>query len=185
VGSSLLLVLLLPMLLIIAAAIKIDSAGPVFFTQRRTRRGSQTFRILKFRTMTVREDGSSVVQATAADARVTRVGRILRRTSIDELPQLLNVLVGDMSLVGPRPHALAHDYYYASHIPEYGRRFSVRPGLTGLAQVSGLRGEIHTLACMQARIAADLAYIDQWSLTLDLQLLIRTIGLIGRDQRAY
>lgn len=185
VFSFLLLGLLLPLLLIVALVIKIDSRGPILFTQRRTRRGSQTFKILKFRTMTVREDGICVVQATPEDVRVTRVGRFLRKTSIDELPQLLNVLAGDMSLVGPRPHALAHDAYYGCRIPEYDRRFSVRPGLTGLAQVSGLRGETHDIESMKARIEVDLAYIEQWSIRLDLQVLIRTVGLIGRDDRAY
>jgi putative colanic acid biosynthesis UDP-glucose lipid carrier transferase len=185
IGSLLLLLALLPLLLLVAVAIKIDSPGPVLFTQRRTGRGSQPFRIYKFRTMTVREDGSRVVQATSADERVTRLGRFLRRSSIDEIPQLLNILTGDMSLVGPRPHALAHDAYYGSHIPEYGCRFSVRPGLTGLAQVSGLRGEIHDIQCMRERVAADLAYIEKWSLRLDLQVLLRTIWVVVRDEHAY
>lgn len=183
--SLMLLVTLLPLLLLVAIAIRIDSRGPILFTQRRTGRGCQPFRIYKFRTMTVSEDGSRVVQATAGDERVTRVGRLLRRSSIDEIPQLLNILAGDMSLVGPRPHALAHDAYYGSHIPEYGRRFSVRPGLTGLAQVSGLRGEIHNLQSMQERVAADLAYVEKWSLRLDIELLLRTIWIVIRDKHAY
>ncbi|WP_279330571.1 sugar transferase [Sphingomonas oleivorans] len=180
-----LLLLLMPLMLFVALLIKLDSPGSIFFIQRRTGRGNRTFRILKFRTMTVREDGGTVVQATSGDARVTRAGAFLRRTSIDELPQLLNVLLGHMSLVGPRPHALAHDAYYACHIAEYGQRFSVRPGLTGLAQVSGLRGEVHTLQCMRERISADLDYIERWSLTLDIKVMFRTIALLGRDDQAY
>jgi putative colanic acid biosynthesis UDP-glucose lipid carrier transferase len=183
--SAVALLLLLPLLLCVAVAIKLDSAGPVLFVQRRTGRGNRAFKILKFRTMTVREDGGTVVQATVGDARVTRVGAILRRTSIDELPQLINVLAGSMSLVGPRPHALAHDCFFSSRIAEYGHRFSLRPGLTGLAQVSGLRGEVHTLEAMQGRVSADLAYIRQWSLALDISVILRTIQLLARDKQAY
>ncbi len=179
------LALLLPLFILVAIAIKFESKGPVLFLQRRTGRDSRAFRIVKFRTMTVQENGHHVIQATSGDRRVTRVGGFLRRTSLDELPQLLNVLTGSMSLVGPRPHALSHDDYFSRRIDGYGRRFCVRPGLTGLAQVSGLRGEIHTLDCMARRVSADLDYIERWSLLLDVQLIWRTLCLIGRDQRAY
>ncbi|PSC06116.1 lipid carrier--UDP-N-acetylgalactosaminyltransferase [Alsobacter soli] len=169
------LALLGPVLLVIAAAVKLDSPGPVFFRQRRHGLDYRVFRIWKFRTMVALEDGADVRQATRLDPRVTRVGALLRRVSLDELPQLLNVLAGDMSLVGPRPHALAHNRYYAALLPGYERRHAVLPGLTGWAQVNGLRGETDTLDKMRRRVEHDLAYVDCWSLALDLKILAMTV----------
>jgi Undecaprenyl-phosphate glucose phosphotransferase len=165
-----------PMLLMVALIIKFDSPGPVLFSQLRTGYSGRTFRIVKFRTMNVLEDGDVIVQAKKNDDRVTRSGRWLRRTSIDELPQLFNVLWGDMSLVGPRPHALAHDVEYAKLIDRYELRFQVKPGITGWAQVNGFRGETETVDLMASRIDCDLWYISNWSLMLDLRTLIKTLG---------
>jgi putative colanic acid biosynthesis UDP-glucose lipid carrier transferase len=135
--------------------------------------------------MTVTEDSAQVRHATKNDDRVTDVGALLRKLSIDELPQLWNVVRGDMSIVGPRPHALAHDAYYGALIPTYASRFRARPGLTGYAQVNGFRGEIRDLRCMTDRVAADNSYIEVWSPSLDLLILLRTVPLIFRDPRAY
>lgn len=168
------LVLLLPLFAGIAAAVRLDSPGPVFFRQRRAGRHGRIFSIFKFRSMRVLEDGADIVQARAGDTRVTRIGRFLRRSSLDELPQLLNVIAGDMSLVGPRPHALAHDDYYASRIANYRARQLVRPGITGWAQVNGARGATPKLSDMQARIDFDIAYVARQSLWLDLLILLRT-----------
>jgi putative colanic acid biosynthesis UDP-glucose lipid carrier transferase len=184
-GAGLLLLLFLPLLLCIALAIRIESGGPVIFKQRRTGHLGRTFTIYKFRTMTVAEDNAEVRQATRNDARVTPLGALLRKLSLDELPQFINVLVGDMSLVGPRPHALAHDSYYGELIPTYADRFRTRPGLTGLAQVNGLRGEIQDLRCMRDRITADNLYIDSWSLGLDIAILAKTATIIFHDPQAY
>jgi Undecaprenyl-phosphate glucose phosphotransferase len=174
VVSAAALVVLAPVLLVVAAAIVLDSPGPVLFRQRRGGYNGRKFAILKFRTMTVLEDGSEVRQATANDRRVTKVGRILRRLSIDELPQFANVLKGDMSLVGPRPHAIAHDDVYASLIGRYPARHNVKPGITGWAQVNGCRGETAEVEQMRRRVACDLEYIRTWSLWLDLRILMRT-----------
>jgi putative colanic acid biosynthesis UDP-glucose lipid carrier transferase len=143
------------------------------------------FTILKFRTMTVTEDSGEIRHATKGDTRVTAIGALLRKLSVDELPQLVNVLKGDMSIVGPRPHALAHDEHYGALIPTYAARFRARPGLTGYAQVNGFRGEIRDARGMSDRVAADNSYIDAWSRTLDLAILVRTIPLIFSDPRAY
>ena len=183
--AAIALLFLIPLLVIVAAAIWIESAGPVLFRQRRTGLGGQTFVILKFRTMNVLEDGHALRHATRGDSRVTRVGALLRKSSIDELPQLFNVLRGDMSLVGPRPHALAHDLHYGSQLPTYAARFRARPGLTGLAQVSGLRGEIHELDGMARRVSADVAYVDDWSLWLDIKIIAATVPLVLHDRAAY
>jgi len=169
------LVLLAPLLAAAALAIKLDSKGPVFFQQRRFGFNQQPFRIWKFRTMRTMDDGDVVRQASANDPRITRVGRYLRRWNIDELPQLLNVLCGEMSLVGPRPHALAHDREFERRIALYARRHNVKPGITGWAQVNGLRGETDTVDKMRARVEHDLHYIDHWSLGLDLLILLRTV----------
>jgi len=174
-----------PVLIGAAIAVWIESGGPVLFRQRRTGYRGDHFVIFKFRTMTVLEDGAVLKHATRDDARVTRVGAFLRKTSIDELPQLFNVLRGDMSLVGPRPHALAHDEFYAGQLPQYNLRFQARPGLTGLAQVSGLRGEIKAVEAMARRVEADIDYIGRWSPALDLQIMARTVPLIFHDPRAY
>ena len=179
------LLLFLPLLLLVMVLIKLETPGPAIFRQRRTGYRGRVFTILKFRTMTVTEDSGQVRQATKNDVRVTATGALLRKLSIDELPQLVNVLKGDMSIVGPRPHALAHDEHYGALIPTYAARFRARPGLTGFAQVNGFRGEIRDPKGMNERVAADNRYIDDWSLGLDLSILVRTIPLIFRDPRAY
>ena len=166
---------LAPVFLIIAAAIKIDSRGPILFLQRRYGFNQETFRILKFRSMSVREDDRLLIAATRGDPRVTRVGRFMRRFNIDELPQLLNVVRGDMSLVGPRPHALVHNQQYERTIAEYARRHNVRPGITGWAQIHGLRGEVTSVEIMRRRLQHDLYYIDNWSVGLDLRILAMTL----------
>jgi exopolysaccharide biosynthesis polyprenyl glycosylphosphotransferase len=166
---------LFPFLILIAVVIRLDSRGPALFRQTRTGLNGRQFRIYKFRTMTVQEDGAVIRQATQGDARVTRIGRMLRKTSLDELPQLINVIRGEMSLVGPRPHALAHDKYYGREIPAYERRFAVKPGITGWAQVNGARGETATVADMQRRVDLDLWYVEHRSLALDLKILAWTV----------
>lgn len=179
------LIVLAPALLIIAIAIRIDSQGPILFRQRRTGLNGKVFRILKFRTMNVVEDGDAVRHAVSNDPRVTRVGAFLRQSSLDEMPQLLNVLLGHMSIVGPRPHAVAHDTHYGSLLPDYTLRFAVRPGLTGLAQVKGLRGEIRQLSCMAQRLDADVEYVRTWSVPRDLMIMVRTVPAILRGVNAY
>ncbi len=185
--AGLSLIVWAPVLLMIAAAIKLDSPGPVFFRQRRYGQNNQIFRIFKFRTMTVTEDGPVVVQAKRDDARVTRVGKFLRRTSLDELPQLINVLLGDMSLVGPRPHALAHDEVFEERLDLFSRRRRVKPGLTGWAQVNGYRGETKTIEDIRGRMQHDLYYIDNWSIWLDLEIIARTVFVAARQasKQAY
>ena len=180
-----LLIFLAPTLLLIALAIKLDSRGPVLFMQRRTGLNGVPFKVFKFRSMTVAEDNAAVKQATRNDARVTRVGRFIRRSSLDELPQLLNVLRGDMSLVGPRPHALAHDEYYGSNISEYHQRFRARPGITGLSQVKGFRGETETIADMEQRIRFDNIYIENWSILKDVGILVSTAFVVPLQRTAY
>jgi putative colanic acid biosynthesis UDP-glucose lipid carrier transferase len=179
------LLLFLPLLLMVMAVIRLETPGQAIFRQRRTGYRGKVFTIYKFRTMTVTEDCGAVRQATKNDARVTEVGALLRKLSIDELPQLWNVLKGDMSIVGPRPHALAHDEYYGALIPTYAARFRAKPGLTGYAQVNGFRGEIRDTRCMSDRVAADNSYIEEWSPALDLAILVRTVPLIFSDPRAY
>jgi putative colanic acid biosynthesis UDP-glucose lipid carrier transferase len=179
------LLLFLPLLVVVLVAIQIESPGSAIFRQRRTGYRGRVFTILKFRTMTVAEDSGEVRQATKNDTRVTAVGSLLRKLSIDELPQLWNVLRGDMSIVGPRPHALAHDEYYGALIPAYAARFRAKPGLTGYAQVNGFRGEISDMRCMSDRVAADNSYIEAWSLALDVAILLKTIPLVFRDPNAY
>jgi undecaprenyl-phosphate galactose phosphotransferase/putative colanic acid biosynthesis UDP-glucose lipid carrier transferase len=174
------LVALAPLLLVVSLAIRLDSRGPTIFRQRRCGFDNREFLIFKFRTMTVLEDGDSIVQARPADPRVTRVGKFLRGSSIDELPQLLNVIRGDMSLVGPRPHAIAHDDEYKSRISNYALRHHVKPGLTGAAQVAGLRGETQRLSQMEQRVERDLWYINNWSLTLDVKLMAMTFWALFR-----
>ena len=178
-----------PAMLMIALAVKLDSPGPVFFRQQRRGFSQEPIGLLKFRTMYVEQcdaaDAGIVLQASKGDPRVTRLGRILRQTSLDELPQLLNVLRGEMSLVGPRPHALAHDQYYADLIDDYLGRHRVKPGMTGWAQVNGYRGETRTVEQMRRRIELDLEYIDAWSLWLDLRILARTLLVGFRHPNAY
>ena len=180
------LVLLAPLMALVGILIKLDSPGPVLFQQERLGFNNNVIVVFKFRTMRHRSaPESDVPQARRGDPRVTRIGAILRRTSLDELPQLLNVLKGEMSLVGPRPHALAHNDQYAALINEYLGRHRVQPGITGWAQVNGLRGETATLDKMQRRVEHDLAYIDGWSLLLDLKILSLTAFLSVFDRNAY
>lgn len=169
------LVALAPLFALVALAIKLDSRGPVFFLQRRYGFNQEPFRIWKFRSMTTMDDGRDVQQAQRDDPRITRVGRFMRRTNIDELPQLINVLRGDMSLVGPRPHAMAHDQKFEQTIAFYARRHNVKPGITGWAQVNGCRGETDTDDKMRLRVEYDLHYIDHWSALLDLKIVFLTI----------
>jgi putative colanic acid biosynthesis UDP-glucose lipid carrier transferase len=176
---------LLPMLAIVSVAIKLDSPGPVLFRQKRCGFNGRCFQIYKFRTMSVLEDGASIIQAQFADARVTRLGAWLRRTSVDELPQLFNVLEGNMSLVGPRPHALAHDNQFDKMVRNYAFRRRVKPGLTGWAQVNGCRGPTPTAASIERRVEYDLWYIDNWSLRLDLAILLQTPIEILLGRNAY
>ncbi|MBV9551024.1 MAG: exopolysaccharide biosynthesis polyprenyl glycosylphosphotransferase [Alphaproteobacteria bacterium] len=172
--SLALIVLLSPVLALISLAVALESQGPVLFCQHRTGQNGRIFAMLKFRSMRVTEDDAAVVQAKENDPRITRIGRILRTTSLDELPQLFNVLWGEMSLVGPRPHAVAHDDYYAARIAAYTTRQKVKPGMTGWAQVNGARGETPELRHMQARVALDLWYIAHRSFLLDLKILAKT-----------
>ncbi len=184
IGLGMLALLAVPMLLV-AIGVKLTSPGPVFFKQTRYGMRGEHIKVWKFRSMTVCEDGDSVSQAKKGDMRVTRFGNFLRRTSLDELPQLFNVLSGSMSLVGPRPHAVAHNEFYRGQIKGYMLRHKVKPGITGLAQISGYRGETETLDKMSGRIAYDLEYIRNWSLLLDLKILWGTLfrGFVG--EQAY
>lgn len=184
ITSVLLLLLAIPMA-IIAVAIKLTSPGPVFFRQRRYGLDGREILVWKFRSMQVMENGGVVTQATKNDPRVTRLGSILRRTSLDELPQLFNVLEGTMSLVGPRPHATAHNEHYRQVIDGYMLRHKVRPGITGLAQVNGWRGETNTLEKMAKRVEFDHRYIHNWSWWLDLRILFRTAFVVFGAKNAY
>jgi putative colanic acid biosysnthesis UDP-glucose lipid carrier transferase len=183
--SSLILIVTSPLMLAISIGVKLSSPGPVFFKQRRNGLDGREITVYKFRTMTVQEDGPWIVQATRNDPRVTPFGAFLRRTSLDELPQFFNVLEGQMSIVGPRPHAIAHNEHYRLAIKAYMVRHKVRPGITGWAQVNGMRGETESVERMQARIEYDLAYLRNWSLWLDLRIVAITIRLMFFDRNAY
>ena len=181
--AAIALFLLTPMFLAVAVAIKRESRGPVFFRQRRNGIGGSVFHVWKFRTMSVMEDDNTVTQASRNDSRVTRVGAFLRKTSIDELPQLINVLRGEMSLVGPRPHAIAHNEYYGAQIANYMEREAVKPGITGWAQINGHRGETLELSQMIDRVEHDVWYIRNQSMLLDLKIILLTpiFGLVHRN----
>lgn len=183
--SGIALILLAPLIAAIALLIKLDSHGPVFFRQRRRGFNLEEFAIWKFRTMTTLDDGEHVQQAHKDDARVTAVGRLLRNYSLDELPQLINVFVGDMSLVGPRPHAVAHDRFFEKRIALYSRRLNVKPGITGWAQVNGFRGATDTDTAMSQRVEHDLYYIDNWSVAFDLYILFLTVVSSKARSNAY
>jgi len=183
--SLLILALIFPLLLIIAAAIKFSSPGPIIFKQRRYGLDGDQILVYKFRSMSVTEDGGAIKQAQKNDARVTPLGAFLRRTSLDELPQFINVLQGRMSIVGPRPHAVAHNELYRKLIKGYMVRHKVKPGITGWAQVNGYRGETDTLDKMQGRIDYDLDYLRNWTLQLDIDIILKTIRLVLKDQKAY
>ena len=174
-----------PLIALLALGVKLTSRGPVLFRQRRYGLNGEEINIYKFRSMTVCEDGPQVSQAVRNDPRITPFGRFLRRTSLDELPQLFNVIEGKMSLVGPRPHAVAHNEQYRKLICGYMIRHKVRPGITGWAQVNGLRGETETVDKMSARVKFDIDYLNQWSLWMDIKILVRTVLLVLRDERAY
>jgi Undecaprenyl-phosphate glucose phosphotransferase len=179
------LVLLAPMMVVTALAIRLDTEGPALFRQQRSGFNARRFQIFKFRTMTVMEDGNKISQATRHDSRVSKFGALLRASSIDELPQLFNVIRGDMSLVGPRPHALAHDDYYSKVLSEYAFRHHVKPGITGWAQVHGYRGGTAQLELMRKRLDLDLWYINNWSIGIDLLILFRTLGELLHPRNAY
>jgi len=183
--AAMILVLILPLMLAIAAGVLLSSPGPVLFRQRRYGLDGREIVVYKFRSMTVTEDGGELRQATRGDPRVTPFGAILRRYSLDELPQFINVLQGRMSVVGPRPHAVAHNEMYRKLIKGYMIRHKVKPGITGWAQVNGLRGETEQLDKMKDRIAHDLAYLRNWSLQLDLWIILKTVAVVLRDDKAY
>ena len=183
--ASVILVLIAPLLAAIAIGVKLSSPGPTLFKQRRYGVDGRKIVVYKFRTMTVAEDGDVVRQATKNDSRITRFGAFLRKTSLDELPQFINVLQGRMSVVGPRPHAVAHNELYRKLIRGYMIRHKVRPGITGLAQVNGYRGETDTVEKMKARIEYDIAYLRNWSLVLDLQIILKTVVVVLKKQNAY
>jgi len=183
--ASIILLLIAPILLAVALAVKLTSPGPVIFRQRRYGLDGQEILVYKFRSMRVTEDGDRIEQARKDDDRVTRVGRILRRTSLDELPQFINVLQGRMSIVGPRPHAVAHNEMYRGLIKSYMVRHKVKPGITGWAQVNGFRGETESLEKMEGRIRCDLDYLRNWSLRLDLYIIFKTVKLVFKDASAY
>jgi putative colanic acid biosynthesis UDP-glucose lipid carrier transferase len=184
VGTLICAMIALP-LLVIALLVKLTSKGPVFFRQRRYGLNGAEIRVLKFRTMTVCEDGAVVKQATKNDNRITPFGAFLRRTSLDELPQFLQVLTGEMSVVGPRPHAVAHNEQYRGLIHGYMLRHKVKPGITGWAQVNGWRGETDQLAKMEKRVEHDLEYIQNWNLLLDLKIIFLTIFGSKKNDNAF
>jgi putative colanic acid biosynthesis UDP-glucose lipid carrier transferase len=180
--AAIALLCLSPVFLAVAIAVKRSSPGPVFFKQDRHGFDGKIVKVWKFRSMKMHNDAEVVQQASKEDPRVTKVGKFIRRTSIDELPQLINVLQGSMSLVGPRPHAVSHNDYYSDKINAYLARHRIKPGITGLAQISGYRGETETLDKMEKRVEFDLAYINNWSLMLDLKILIKTpVSLLSKD----
>jgi len=183
--SAGILLMTLPVLVIVAVSVKLSSPGPIIFKQRRYGLDGREIQVYKFRTMRVTEDGTKIRQASKTDSRVTRIGSILRRSSLDELPQLINVLQGRMSLVGPRPHAVAHNEEYRKLIKGYMVRHKVLPGITGLAQVNGCRGETAQLEDMQARVNYDLDYLRYWTPMLDIKILFLTIFKVFRDEKAY
>ena len=183
--SILILLLVAPVMVAIAIGVKLSSPGPVIFRQRRNGLAGEEIVVYKFRSMTTQDNGAVVAQATRDDPRITRFGAFLRRTSLDELPQFFNVLQGAMSIVGPRPHAVAHNEQYRQMIKAYMVRHKVKPGITGWAQVNGHRGETDTVEKMRARVEFDLEYLRNWSLGLDLQIIARTIRVAFFDKNAY
>jgi putative colanic acid biosysnthesis UDP-glucose lipid carrier transferase len=185
VFSSFVLILLAPLLVLIGIGVKLSSPGPVLFKQRRHGIHNREIIVYKFRSMRVMEDGTAIPQATRNDARVTPFGAFLRSTSLDELPQFINVLQGRMSIVGPRPHAIAHNEAYRKLIDGYMLRHRVKPGITGWAQINGHRGETDTLEKMKRRLKCDLNYINHWSLALDLQIILRTVLVFFKTQDVY
>jgi putative colanic acid biosynthesis UDP-glucose lipid carrier transferase len=183
--ATAILTLIFPVLLAVAIGVKLSSPGPVIFKQRRNGLDGEEIMVYKFRSMTTLDDGSVVRQATRGDPRITPFGAFIRKTSLDELPQLFNVLLGSMSLVGPRPHAVAHNEQFRKIVQAYMLRHKVRPGITGWAQVNGHRGETDTVDKMAARVHYDLEYLRNWSLSLDLKIIARTVRVLLFDRNAY
>ncbi|MBP0596903.1 undecaprenyl-phosphate glucose phosphotransferase [Herbaspirillum sp. LeCh32-8] len=183
--ASIILLMLLPVLMVVSICVKATSPGPIIFKQRRYGLDGEEIVVYKFRSMTVMEDGAAVKQAQKGDMRLTKIGGFLRKSSLDELPQFVNVLQGRMSIVGPRPHAVAHNELYRKQIKGYMLRHKVKPGITGWAQVNGLRGETETLDKMKARIEFDLEYLRRWSLTFDLWIIVQTVRLVLKRENAY
>jgi len=183
--ASLMLIVLSPLMVIISLLIKVGSKGSIFFKQKRYGLDGKEILVWKFRSMTTSDNGDNVTQATKDDARVTQIGKFIRRFSIDELPQLFNVLNGSMSLIGPRPHAVAHNELYRNQIEGYMSRHIIKPGMTGWAQVNGCRGETETLKKMEKRIRYDLEYIQNWSIILDMRILLKTISEVFKSDTAY
>ena len=183
--AMLVLFLASPLMIAIAIGIKLTSTGSVIFKQRRYGLDGREIIVYKFRTMTVSEDSDYIKQATRDDERVTKVGAFLRKYSLDELPQFINVLQGRMSVVGPRPHAIAHNEQYRPLIKGYMVRHKVNPGITGLAQVLGYRGETETIDAMQSRVEYDLEYLRNWSLALDMRIILKTLRIVLKDDMAY
>jgi len=183
--GTIILTLISPIMLIVAAAVKLTSPGPILFRQNRYGQKGEKIRVWKFRTMTVCEDGDDIKQATRGDSRYTKIGEFLRKTSLDELPQFFNVLQGRMSIVGPRPHAVAHNEQYRNVIPGYMLRHMIKPGITGWAQVNGWRGETNTIYKMRKRVEFDLEYMREWSLWLDIKIIFLTVFRGFTDKNAY
>lgn len=183
--SSMILLCIWPIMLLIAIAVKVTSPGPIFFKQNRYGVDGKSIGVYKFRSMKVMDNGDTVKQATKDDDRFTPIGGFIRKTSLDELPQFLNVLEGSMSIVGPRPHANAHNEYYRKLIKGYMIRHKVKPGITGWAQVNGYRGETETLDKMEKRISYDLDYLRNWSIWLDIKIILKTIGIVLKKNNAY
>jgi len=183
--ATLALVVFLPIMIITAIAVKLSSPGPVLFKQVRHGLSGKEINVYKFRSMTTQDNGDVVKQVTKSDSRITKVGQLIRKTSLDELPQLLNVLKGDMSMVGPRPHARAHNEEYRKQIPSYMLRHLAKPGITGYAQVLGYRGETDTLEKMQKRVDADLYYVSNWTIWFDIKILIQTVFVGFINKNAY
>ena len=183
--TSLILCLIFPLLIVIGVGVKLSSPGPILFKQRRYGLDGHEIVVYKFRSMTVAEDGENVIQATVNDKRVTTFGKFIRKTSLDELPQFINVLQGRMSIVGPRPHAISHNELYRNLIKGYMVRHKVKPGITGWAQVNGFRGETESVESMKARIDFDLDYLKKWSLALDLKIILKSVLLVFKDSKAY
>jgi putative colanic acid biosynthesis UDP-glucose lipid carrier transferase len=183
--GSIIMVLISPLLLAVAIGVKMSSPGPIIFRQKRNGLDGEEIIVYKFRSMRTQDNGPVVKQATKGDPRITPFGAFIRKTSLDELPQFVNVLQGRMSIVGPRPHAVAHNEEYRRLIKAYMVRHKVKPGITGWAQVNGYRGETDTIEKMQARVEYDLEYLRNWSLGLDLQIIIRTARLMLFDRNAY
>lgn len=183
--AFMLLFIISPLFLIIAILIKLESKGPIFFRQSRIGRHGKEFHIFKFRSMTVTENGDDVAQAQKNDMRITKIGAFIRKTSIDELPQLINVLFGSMSLVGPRPHAISHDIEFTNRVPDYQMRHIVLPGITGLAQVQGFRGPTDTDESIQGRVKFDLEYARNVSFWHDIKILFKTAMVVLNDKNAF